>query len=116
MEKTDDEQRKILRHEITFQKSAHPNAALVRKELYLINKQEVSSMIYNLGVLLSNDCMQEENNGEVFLPTEEDVLSIISSKPQEELDVASTDASADTSNVIAINELCAVLFGTSEVD
>ena len=62
-------QRKILRHEITFQKATHVNDALIRKELYLINKQSVSSMAYNLGVFLTGDRLREENDGEVFLPT-----------------------------------------------
>ena len=62
-----------------FQKSTHQNDALVRKELYLINKQTVSTMIFNLGVLLGGDRTQEENDGEVFLPTEDDVMSVISS-------------------------------------
>ena len=40
----EDGQRKILRHEITFQKTTHVSDALVRKELYLINKQSVGTM------------------------------------------------------------------------
>ena len=36
--KSDDYQQKILRHEVTFQKSTHPNDALIRKKLHLINK------------------------------------------------------------------------------
>ena len=54
--KSDVDQQKILRHEITFQKSTHPNDTLIRKELYLINKQDIQTMIYNFGILLSNDC------------------------------------------------------------
>ena len=42
----------------------------------MINKQDVSSLIYNLGTILSNDFMCEENDGEVFLPTDEDILAI----------------------------------------
>ena len=64
--KSDDDQPKILRHEITFQKSTHPNDALIRKELYLINKQDVPTMIHNLGTLLSNDCTRKENDKDVL--------------------------------------------------
>ena len=78
--KSDDDQQKILRHEIAFQKSTHPNDALIRKELYLINKQDVPTMIYNLGILFSNDCTGEKNDKDVSLSTEEDVLSILKSK------------------------------------
>ena len=69
--KSDDDQRKILRHEITFQKSTQPNDAFIRKELYLINKQDVPTKIYNLGILLSDDYTLEENCKDVLLPTEE---------------------------------------------
>ena len=37
-------------------------------------------MIYNLGILLFNDCTREENYKDVLLPTEEDVLSMLKSK------------------------------------
>ena len=70
----EDGQRKILRYKITLQKAMHPNGALLRKELYLVNKQTVTTMTYNLGVLLAGDHFQEENNGEVFLPTEADEI------------------------------------------
>ena len=78
--KSDDDQQKILPHEINFQESTHPNDALIRKELYLTNKQDVPMMIYNLGILLSNDSTQEENDMDVLLLTEEDVLLILKSK------------------------------------
>ena len=48
----EDSRRKILRYKLTYQKAAHPSDALIRKELYLINKQSVSPMTYNFGVLL----------------------------------------------------------------
>ena len=54
--------------------------ALIRKELYLINKQDVPMMMYNLGIFFSKDCTREESDEDVSLPTEEDVLSIIKSK------------------------------------
>ena len=79
--KSDDDQLLILHQEIIFQKSTHPNDALIGKELYLINKQDVPTMIYNLGILLSNDCTWKENHKDVLLPTEEDVLSMLKSKP-----------------------------------
>ena len=75
--KSDDDQQKILRHEITFIKSTHQNNDLIKKELYLINKQSVPTMTYNLGLLLSNDCTREENDKDFLLPTEEDVLSML---------------------------------------
>ena len=75
--KSDDNQQKILRHEITFIKSTHQNDDLIKKELYLINKQNVPTMIYNLGILLSNDCTREENDKDFLLPTEEVVLSML---------------------------------------
>ena len=78
--KSDDDQGKILRYEITFQKSTHPNDALIRKELYLLNKQDVPTMIYNLGILLSSDSTRKENDKDVLLPTEKDVFSMLKSK------------------------------------
>ena len=39
--------KEILRHEITFQKITHPNDAIIRNELYLINKQDISTLKYN---------------------------------------------------------------------
>ena len=47
-EKSDNDQRKILCQEITFQNSTHQNDDLIRKELYVINKQDVPTTIYNL--------------------------------------------------------------------
>ena len=41
----EDGQRKIFCHKITFQKATHLSDALVRKELYLINKQSVGTII-----------------------------------------------------------------------
>ena len=38
-------------------------------------------MFYNLGILLSNDCTWKENHKDVLLPTEEDVISMLNSKP-----------------------------------
>ena len=72
--KSDDDQPKLLRHEITFQTSTHPNDALIRKELYLIKKQDVPTMICNIEILLSNDCTGEENDKNVLLPTKDDVF------------------------------------------
>ena len=113
--KSDNDQRKILRHEITFQKATHPNDALERKELYLINRQKVSTMIYNLGIILSSDCMREENDGEIFLPTEEDVLTILQTGSTTEETPESTVLFSETieeqgSQILAVNELCAVVW------
>ena len=69
-EKSDNDQRKILCQEITSQNSTHPNDDLIRKELYVKNKQDVPTTIYNLGILLSNDCTREENHKDVLLPTD----------------------------------------------
>ena len=73
----EDDQRKILRHEIIFQKTTHVSDALVRKALYLLNKQSVGTMTYDLGVLVSSDRVLEQSNGEIFLPTEDDVLAVL---------------------------------------
>ena len=110
--KSDDDQRKILRHEITFHKSTHPNDALIRKKLYLINQQDVPTMIYNLGISLSNDCTREENDKDVLLPTKEDVLSMLKSKTSD--DQVNTTESQNFSDknetIIASNELCAIIW------
>ena len=97
----EDRQRKILRHEITFQRATHKSDALVRKELYLINKQSIATMTYNLGVLLSGDRVREENDGEIFLPTEDDVLAAIDKSAQ---------ATVPAELQLKINELCAVVW------
>ena len=101
-----------MHHEITFQKSTHPNDALIRKELYLINKQDVPTMIYNLGILLSYDRTQEENDKDVLLPTEEDVLSMLKSKTFN--DPVNTRESQNfidkNETIIASNELCAIIW------
>ena len=75
--KSDDDQQKILCHETTFQKCTRLTDILIRKELYLINKQDAPTMIYNLEILLFNDCTRERNDKDVLLPTEEDVLSVL---------------------------------------
>ena len=111
----EDGQRKILRHEIVFQKTTHPNDALLRKELYLINKQTVTTMTFNLGVLLGGDRIQEENDGEVFLPTEADVMSIISSSTIETTNENSTTAATEMTPEseelqLRVNELCVVVW------
>ena len=102
--KNDTEQRQLLRHEITYQRCTHPTDAGIRKELYLINKQTVSSMTYNLGILLSHGCLNEENNGEIFLPTEEDVFNIISSSTEQ---LPEDDMN---NKLLSVNETCAVVW------
>jgi hypothetical protein len=83
---------------------------LVRKELYLINKQTVSTMIFNLGVLLGGDRTQEENDGEVFLPTE-DVLSVIANANVESIEDNSTTANETSDGPqLRVNELCGVVW------
>ena len=52
-----DDQRQVLRHKIVSQKEIHDS--MLRKELYLINNQKVSTITYNLGVLLGSDGIQE---------------------------------------------------------
>ena len=114
--KSEDDQRKILRHEITFQRSTHPNDALARKELYLINKQEVSTMIYNLGILLASDCTREEHNGEVFLPTEEEVLLTLTSSETSEIStiIAEELLTVEQGNdMLFTNTLCCVVWEES---
>ena len=110
--KSDDDQRKILRHEITFQKSTHPNYALISKELYLINKQDVPTMIYNLGISLSNDCTREENDKDVLLPTEDDVFSMLKSKTSnDQLNTRESQNFRDKNEkIIASNKLCAIIW------
>ena len=44
--------------------------------LYLIYKQSVNSMIYNLSILLSNDILQS-TEAEITLPSEDELASII---------------------------------------
>ena len=105
--KSDDDQRKILHHKITFKKSTHPNDALIRKELYLINGP---TMIYDLGIFLSNDDTWEENDKDVLLPTEEDGLSMLKSKTSN--DKVNTRERQNFSDkyvkIIASNELRAI--------
>ena len=45
--KTEKKTKEILRHEITFQKITHPNNAIIRHELYLINKKDISTLKSN---------------------------------------------------------------------
>ena len=68
--------KEVLRHELILQKHMHPNDAIERKELYLINKQSVNSMSYNLSILLSNDISQS-TEAEIILPSEDEIVSII---------------------------------------
>ena len=75
--KSDNDQGKILRYEITFQKSFHQNDALIRNKLYLVNKQDVPKMIYNLGILLPSDSTRKENDKDVLIPTEKDAFSML---------------------------------------
>ena len=100
----DDRQRTILRHELTFQRETHPSDVLVRKDLYLINKQPIETMTYNLGVLLSGDRLREENDGEVFLPTEDDVLASLDRSVEE-----NTILTVDSLH-LKINEPCAMVW------
>ena len=76
--------KEILRHEITFQKITHPNDAIIRNALYLINKQDISTLKYNLVILLSNAAIVEANDGEIFLPTESEVMETLNSFELEE--------------------------------
>ena len=69
----------MLKHEIIFQRTTHPNDAIIRKELYLINKQEISALKYNLVILLSNAAVIEANDGEIFLPTESEIMETLTS-------------------------------------
>ena len=68
-------------------------------------------MIYNLGILLSNDCTWKENHKDVLLPTEEDVLSMLNSKPcNDQVNTRESQYFSDKSEtVIASNELCATI-------
>ena len=61
-------------------------------------------MICNLGILHSNEYMDEESNGEVFLPTEDEVFQIIS----KDLDTSIVDASVETPP--SINEIFTVIW------
>ena len=69
-------------------------------------------MIYNLGILLSYDGTQEENDKDVLLPTEEDVLSMLKSKTFN--DPVNTRESQNfidkNETIIASNELCAIIW------
>ena len=99
--------REILRHEITFQRITHPNDAIIRNELYLINKQDISTMKYNLVILLSNMAIVEANDGEIFLPTESEVMETLNSCEHEE----NAPSKSEESNIIKINEPNAVVWG-----
>ena len=98
--------RDILRHEITFQRITHPNDAIVRKELYLINKQDISALKYNLTILLSNAAVIETNNGGFFLPTESEVMDTLNSSEQEE----NVPIIAENLDVMKINEPKAIVW------
>lgn len=98
--------RDILRHEITFQRITHPHDAIARKELYLINKQDISALKYNLTILLSNAAVIETNNGDFFLPTESEVMDTLNSSEQEE----SVPIIAENLDVMKINEPKAIVW------
>ena len=68
--------KEVLQHELILQKHMYPNDAIERKELYLVNKQPVNSMTYNLSILLSNDISQT-TEAEIILPSEDEIVSII---------------------------------------
>ena len=67
-------------------------------------------MIYNLGILLSNDCIQEENDKDVLLSIEEDVLSMLKSKTSnDQVNKRESQNFSDKNEaLIAINQLSAV--------
>ena len=72
-------------------------------------------MIYNLGIILSSYCVREDIDGEIFLPTEEDVLAILRTGPVTEETTAFQVPYAETlsvpsSQVLAVNELCAIVW------
>ena len=98
--------RDILRHEITFQRITHPNDAIVRKELYLINKQDISTLKYNLVILLSNTAILETNDGEIFLPTESEVMDALNSYGLEE----NVSVITEDLDIMKINEPKAIVW------
>ena len=98
--------REILRHEITFQRITHPNDAIIRKELYLINKQDISTLKYNLVILLSNAAIVETNDGEIFLPTESEVMETLNSYEHED----NVPVTIQDLNMIKINEPNAIIW------
>ena len=57
-----------------YQKHTHPTDAVNRRDLYLVNKQDIFTMKVNLGILLGDE---EKNNGELFFPTEEEVICML---------------------------------------
>ena len=69
-------------------------------------------MTYNLGVLLSSDRIHEQSNGEIFLPTEDDVLAVLEcgSFPEENAPSSSDSSEIIAHGNLAVNELCAVVW------
>lgn len=96
----------------TFQQSTHPNDSLINKEQFLTNKKNVLALIYNLGILLSNDCTPEENDKYVSLPIEEDVFSMFGLKTSNDQENATEGQNVSEKNktITASNELCAIIW------
>ena len=69
-------------------------------------------LIYNLGILLSNDCTPEENDMYVSLPTEEDVFSMFGLKTStdQENAIEGQNVSEKNKTITASNELCAIIW------
>ena len=101
-----------MRHKITLQKSTHPNDSLIRKGLYLTNKQDVPTMIHNLGISLSNDSTREENDKDVLLPTDGDVHLMLKSKTSNgQVNTRGSQNFGDKNETIIVSkELCAIMW------
>ena len=110
--KSADDQWKVVRHKITLQKSTHPNDSLIRKGLYLTNKQDVPTMIHNLGISLSNDSTWEENDKDVLLPTDGDVHLMLKSKTSNgQVNTRGSQNFSDKNETIIVSkELCAIMW------
>ena len=66
----------------------------------MINKQDISTLKYNLVILLSNAAIVENNDGEIFLPTESEVMETLNSYELED----NVPVTIHDLNMIKINE------------
>ena len=62
--------------------------------------------------LLGGDLVREEDDGEVFLPTEAEVMSVVSITPEPTTDISGTAKIVNEPDEpqLQVNELCAVMW------
>ena len=89
--------KKDLCQEIGFQKMLHPVDTKERSHLYKMNFLSAEEMVEYLPILLDNDV--DSNEGEtITLPSEEDIMEILSGKTPT---VATTPSADDNSPVFS---------------